>query len=214
MEVNVQPHAPAALDPGRKPGTHWIRGWVDPRTVLDNLENRKKYLSSLSKFESRIVYPVACPLHWLRHSSYSTGRNPCFPPHWIRLRCENHRISRLKPTGEGSVRGVVYRKEIGYLVPKASGNSMSLGITIQTIDTCLETASVLHKRGTGRPHVSDENVEGTCLCLQSLPRRKKLRFDLQKAGFLSTAVATETFEFVCLKLASVVCNCATKYIRT
>ena len=101
------------------------------------------------------------------------------------------------------MRGVVYRKEIGYSGPKASRNSMSLDFTIQTSDTCLETASVLHKRDTGRPHVSDENVEGICLCLHSLPRRKELWFDLQKTGFLSTTVATETFEFVCLKLASV-----------
>jgi hypothetical protein len=62
--------------------------------------------------------------------------------------------------------------------------------------------------------VSDENVEGICLCLHSLPRRKELRFDLQRAGFLSTAVATKTFEFVCLKLASVAYNCAIKYVRT
>jgi len=89
------------------------------------------------------------------------------------------------------VRGVVYRKEIGYLGPKASRNSMSLDVTIKSSDTCLETASVLHKIGTGRLHVSDENVEGICLCLQTLPRRKELRFDLRKFGFLSTAVATK-----------------------
>jgi hypothetical protein len=77
------------------------------------------------------------------------------------------------------VRGVVYRKEIGYLGPKATQDSMSLDVTIQTNDTCLETASVLHNRGTGRPHVSDKNVEGICLGLQSLPRRKEVRFDLQ-----------------------------------
>ena len=110
--------------------------------------------------------------------------------------------------------GVVYRKEIGYLGPKASRNSMSLDVTIKSSDTCLETASVLHKRGTGRLHVSDENVGGICLCLQTLPRRKEMLFDLQKAGFLSTAVTTETLEFVCLKLASVACNCAIKGVRT
>ena len=46
-------------------------------------------------------------------------------------------------------------------------------------------------RGTGHLHVSDENVEGICLCLQTLLRRKEPRFDLQKVGFLSTAVATK-----------------------
>jgi hypothetical protein len=25
----------------RNPGTHWIRGWVDPRAGLDDLEKRK-----------------------------------------------------------------------------------------------------------------------------------------------------------------------------
>ena len=108
------------------------------------------------------------------------------------------------------MRGVVYRKEIGYLGPKASQYSMSLDVTIQTSDTCLETASVLHKRCTESPHVPDENFEGTCLCLHFLPRRKELLFVLQKAGVLSTAVATKTFEFVWLKLASVAYNCAIK----
>jgi hypothetical protein len=32
----------AALPPGEiVPGTHWIGGWVDPRTGLDDVEKRK-----------------------------------------------------------------------------------------------------------------------------------------------------------------------------
>jgi hypothetical protein len=33
--VSGQLHAPAALLPGKTPGTHWIGGWVGPRAGLD-----------------------------------------------------------------------------------------------------------------------------------------------------------------------------------
>jgi hypothetical protein len=33
---------PGRFTPGeRAPGTHWIRGWVDPRAGLDDVEKRK-----------------------------------------------------------------------------------------------------------------------------------------------------------------------------
>jgi hypothetical protein len=33
---------PGRFPPGESaPGTHWIRGWVDPRTGLDDVEKRK-----------------------------------------------------------------------------------------------------------------------------------------------------------------------------
>jgi hypothetical protein len=36
MEVSGQLHAPATLPPReRTPGTHWMGGWVGPRSVLD-----------------------------------------------------------------------------------------------------------------------------------------------------------------------------------
>ena len=35
MRVGGQLHAPTALAPGKRPGTHCIGGWVDPRTGLD-----------------------------------------------------------------------------------------------------------------------------------------------------------------------------------
>jgi hypothetical protein len=39
MEVSGQLHAPATLPKGeRASGTHWIGGWVDPRTGLDDVE--------------------------------------------------------------------------------------------------------------------------------------------------------------------------------
>jgi hypothetical protein len=39
MGVGGQRHAPAALPPGKRPGTHFIGGWVGPRAVLDGCEN-------------------------------------------------------------------------------------------------------------------------------------------------------------------------------
>jgi hypothetical protein len=41
MEVCGELHAPAALPRERASGTHWIGGWVGPRTVLDVVVNRK-----------------------------------------------------------------------------------------------------------------------------------------------------------------------------
>ena len=35
MGVDGQLHAPAALPPGKRAGTHCIRGWVGPRAGLD-----------------------------------------------------------------------------------------------------------------------------------------------------------------------------------
>ena len=35
MGVGGQRHAPAALPPGKRPGTHCIGGWVGPRAGLD-----------------------------------------------------------------------------------------------------------------------------------------------------------------------------------
>jgi hypothetical protein len=38
---------PGRFTPGeRAPGTHWIRGWVDPRASLDNLEKRKLIIAN------------------------------------------------------------------------------------------------------------------------------------------------------------------------
>jgi hypothetical protein len=42
MEVSGQLQASVALLLGeRGPGTHWIGGWVGPRTSLDDVEKRK-----------------------------------------------------------------------------------------------------------------------------------------------------------------------------
>jgi len=39
--VSVQLHASGSLPYGRKPGAHWLGGWVGPLTVLNILEERE-----------------------------------------------------------------------------------------------------------------------------------------------------------------------------
>jgi hypothetical protein len=41
MGVGGQLHAPAALPPGNRPGTHCIGGWVGPRSRLDGCEKSR-----------------------------------------------------------------------------------------------------------------------------------------------------------------------------
>jgi len=36
--VSGQQHAPAAINPRERPGTHFTRGWVGPRASLDGQE--------------------------------------------------------------------------------------------------------------------------------------------------------------------------------
>jgi hypothetical protein len=59
MEVSGQLHAPAALPPRKATGTHWIRGWVCPRAVLD-AGVKRKIPSPLRESNPRtpIVQPV------------------------------------------------------------------------------------------------------------------------------------------------------------
>ena len=43
MGVGGQLHAPAALPPGKRPGTHFIGGWVGPRADLDGCEKSRPH---------------------------------------------------------------------------------------------------------------------------------------------------------------------------
>jgi hypothetical protein len=43
----------------RAPGTHWIRGWVDPRASLDDMEKRKFLPYRYSNLDPYVVQPVA-----------------------------------------------------------------------------------------------------------------------------------------------------------
>jgi len=51
--VSGQQHAPAALYPRERPGTHFTGGWVDPRAGLDGTENLVP-----TGIRSRTVQPV------------------------------------------------------------------------------------------------------------------------------------------------------------
>jgi len=53
--LRVQRHAPAALYPREKPGTHYTGGWVDPRAGLDRCGKSRPP----PVFYSRTVQPVA-----------------------------------------------------------------------------------------------------------------------------------------------------------
>jgi len=47
MEISGQLHDPAALLPGKKsPGTHRIRGWVDPRAGLNAMAKGKNPMNA------------------------------------------------------------------------------------------------------------------------------------------------------------------------
>jgi len=57
--VDGQRHAPAALFPGKRPGTHCIVGWVDPRAeYLAPNEIRSADRPARSKLLYRLRYPV------------------------------------------------------------------------------------------------------------------------------------------------------------
>ena len=45
--VGGQRHAPAALPPGRRPGTHCIGGWVGPRAGLDGCGKSRPHRDSI-----------------------------------------------------------------------------------------------------------------------------------------------------------------------
>jgi hypothetical protein len=67
MEVSGQLHAPVAFTTReRAPGTHWIGGWVGPKTVLDAVVKRKiPSPRRESNPRTPIVQPVAqCYTDW------------------------------------------------------------------------------------------------------------------------------------------------------
>jgi hypothetical protein len=54
MGVGGHLHAPAALPPGMRPGSHCIGGWVGPRAGLDSCKKSRP----LPGFDPRTVQPV------------------------------------------------------------------------------------------------------------------------------------------------------------
>jgi hypothetical protein len=55
MKVGGQLHAPAALPPGKRTGTHFIGGWVGPRAGLDGCGKSRPHRDSIT----RIIQLVA-----------------------------------------------------------------------------------------------------------------------------------------------------------
>jgi hypothetical protein len=60
-----QLHSPAALPQGKEPpGIQWIRGWVNPRVSLDDVERNRKFEPTRTRTTTRwssIPQPVAIP---------------------------------------------------------------------------------------------------------------------------------------------------------
>jgi hypothetical protein len=75
MEVSGQLHTPAALPPReRTPDTHWIRGWVGPRAVLDTVVKIKIPSPRRdSNPRTPIVQPVDIKMHPIK-IGYEDGK--------------------------------------------------------------------------------------------------------------------------------------------
>ena len=66
--VSGQQHAPAALYPQERSGTHFTGGWVGPRTGLDGRKNLVP-----TGIRSRTVQPVAQSLYRLSCPAHNIG---------------------------------------------------------------------------------------------------------------------------------------------
>ena len=55
MGVGGQLHAPAALPPGKRPGTHCIGGWVGPRAGLDECGKSRPHRDEYHKYSAAPV---------------------------------------------------------------------------------------------------------------------------------------------------------------
>ena len=62
-----QRHAPAALSPGKRPGTHRIGGWVGLRAGLDGCGKSRPHPTGI---RSRTVQPVAQSLYRLSYRAH------------------------------------------------------------------------------------------------------------------------------------------------
>jgi hypothetical protein len=52
MGLGSQRHVPAALQPGKRPGTHCIGGWVGPRDGLDGCGKSRPHRDSIPETSS------------------------------------------------------------------------------------------------------------------------------------------------------------------
>jgi hypothetical protein len=63
MEMSGQLHAPAALPPRKSPGTHWIGGWVGPRSSLE-LQSKEKSFAPAGNQTPTIQLIAHCYTDW------------------------------------------------------------------------------------------------------------------------------------------------------
>jgi hypothetical protein len=67
--VDDQCHVPAALPPGKRPGTHFIGGWVNPRTGLEGCGKSHPRRDSIPGFSSpwraAVDYAIPAYIHLL-----------------------------------------------------------------------------------------------------------------------------------------------------
>jgi hypothetical protein len=65
MGLGGQRHAPAALPPGKRPGTHCIGGWVGPRAGLDGCVKSRPHRDSIpgppSQYQDAILTELSRP---------------------------------------------------------------------------------------------------------------------------------------------------------
>jgi hypothetical protein len=76
MRVGGQLHAPAALPPGKRPGTHCIGGWVGPRAGLDGCEKSRPHRDFfLRRPKMACVYVLQDGPQWPAFTYYKTAHN-------------------------------------------------------------------------------------------------------------------------------------------
>ena len=71
MKVGGQLHAPAAIPPGKRPGTHCIEGWVGFRAGLDGCEKSLRYPGTQGtklhfKFDPQSVLTLTDPIYTIQ----------------------------------------------------------------------------------------------------------------------------------------------------
>jgi hypothetical protein len=67
--VGGQRHAPAALPPGKRPGTHCTGGWLGPRADLDECGKSNTVNISRNDQQYALIVPLLYSIHWLLHVS-------------------------------------------------------------------------------------------------------------------------------------------------
>jgi hypothetical protein len=86
MEVSGQLHEPAALTPGKSPIIHCIGRWVDPRTNLETLKEKKndytyRPISASSSQPSGTAFLLIYTRKYHRYGDF--GKSPVFKKNCI-----------------------------------------------------------------------------------------------------------------------------------